>query len=438
MTTKAKAYSYLRFSTPEQQKGDSKRRQVELARRYAESSTKAKRLKAAWKAKRDRAATGGHKLTSKCPAWLTLDKSTGTFQVIEDRAEVVRRIFNMTLEGLGKAKIAAQFNTEGVPTFGRSSGWQTSYVQKILNNDAVIGTFQAHRLEHDDATSTKVRVPDGEATEGYFPAIVDTAVFHRARELRSSRRIASGQTGRRFANVFSGLAKCGVCGASMSYVNKGKGWTYLHCSNARRKVGNCTAHPWPYQDTEGWLLWTGIDHFDFREVYPSMVEGARAALKALGDARVTAGADLGRTKESLSALLDAIQERQDNPHLLDRLDKLSAQEVDRTRQLAEIEASIRQEQDRLDSAGADFGAVQDALGEWFSEQDTADDARAYQLRALLNQLLKRLIAKIRFHPGDGPGRSGRKVEVQLRGTVTVLDAETGDAEQSDGYILEMS
>ncbi len=72
-----------------------------------------------------------------------------------------------------------------------------------------------------------------------------------------------------------------------------------------------------------------------------------------------------------------------------------------------------------------------------SEQDTADDARAYHLRALLNQLLKRLVAELRFHPGDGPRRLGRKVEVQLRGAVMTFDAETGDAEQSDGYILEM-
>lgn len=36
-TEKPKAYSYLRFSTPEQRKGDSERRQTELAKRYAET-----------------------------------------------------------------------------------------------------------------------------------------------------------------------------------------------------------------------------------------------------------------------------------------------------------------------------------------------------------------------------------------------------------------
>ncbi len=422
-----------------------------MARAYEESETKSKRLKAAWGSKRTRAAEKGHKLTASCPAWLTLDKSTGTFQVIDERAEVVRRIFTMALEGLGKSRIAARFNAEEVPTFGRSQGWHPSYVGKILDSVAVIGTFQAHRQEFNQETKARLRVVDGEAINGYFPAVVDTATFHRAKELRTSNRIARGESGKRFSNIFSGLARCGVCGATMSYVNKGRKKkengpekhlpsTFLHCANARRKRGHCTAHPWAYQETEGWVLWMGLDHIDYREVYPSMVEGAQAAIKALEDGRVTAEADLERTKGSLSALLDAIQERQDNPHLLDRLDELSAQEKTLTLELTKVEESIRQEQDRLDSAGADFEGVMDALGAWYTEQDTEDDARAYQLRARLNQVLKRLVAEIRFHPGNGgrDGKSGRKVEVQLRGTVTVRDPETGETEENDGYILEMS
>ena len=205
-------------------------------------------------------------------------------------------------------------------------------------------------------------------------------------------------------------------------------------------------------------MWTGINHIDFREVHPSMVEGAQVALKALEDTRVTTEADLERTKDRIEALLDGIQDRQDNPHVRDRLDKLTVQEEEQTRQLEEIEANIRQEQDRLDNAGVDLGAVQDALEEWFAEQDTADDARAYQLRARLNQLsggprvsnqlstkpkqdhnqlLKRVVAEIQFHPGDGPNHSGRKAEVRLKRTVLVFTTDIQDFEESDGYNLMM-
>ena len=168
-----------------------------------------------------------------------------------------------------------------------------------------------------------------------------------------------------------------------------------------------------------------------------MVEGAQKALKALEDTRVITEADLEWTKDRIEALLDGIQDRQDNPHVRDRLDKLTVQEEEQTRQLEEIEANIRQEQDRLDNAGVDLDAVQDALGEWFAEQDTADDARAYQLRARLNQLLKRVVAEIQFHPGDGPNHSRRKAEVRLKRTVSVFTTDIQDFEESDGYNLMM-
>ena len=407
-----------------------------MARAHEESATKGKRMKAAWRGKREKAATHGHKLTSQCPAWLSLDKKAEEFRVNEERATVIRRIFDMTLEGAGKRKIAERLNIENVATFGRSAGWQSSYIQKILDNEAVIGISQPMRREYGE-DGRRVRIADGEPLQGYYPVIVDKAVFHRAREMRTTRRISGGQTGKRFSNVFSGLARCGACGASMHYLNKGRGWTYLHCSNAKRKVGNCTAHPWPYKDTELSLLWTGINHIDFREVYPSMVEGAQKALKALEDTRVITEADLEWTKDRIEALLDGIQDRQDNPHVRDRLDKLTVQEEEQTRQLEEIEANIRQEQDRLDNAGVDLDAVQDALGEWFAEQDTADDARAYQLRARLNQLLKRVVAEIQFHPGDGPNHSRRKAEVRLKRTVSVFTTDIQDFEESDGYNLMM-
>ena len=194
-----------------------------MARAHEESATKGKWMKAAWRGKREKAATHGHKLTSQCPAWLSLDKKAEEFRVNEERATVIRRIFDMTLEGAGKRKIAERLNIENVATFGRSAGWQSSYIQKILDNEAVIGISQPMRREYGE-DGRRVRIADGEPLQGYYPVIVDKAVFHRAREMRTTRRISGGQTGKRFSNVFSGLARCGACGASMHYLNKGRGW----------------------------------------------------------------------------------------------------------------------------------------------------------------------------------------------------------------------
>ncbi len=74
-----------------------------MFRANEESTTKSKRLRAAWGAKRKRATDGKHKMTSICPAWLTLDRPSGTFVALKDRATVVQRIFAMTLAGHGKS-----------------------------------------------------------------------------------------------------------------------------------------------------------------------------------------------------------------------------------------------------------------------------------------------------------------------------------------------
>ena len=87
---------------------------MSMYRANEESEVKSKRLRAAWQNKRDHAQANGTKLTGRCPAWLTLDKASGEFEILDDRAAVIEQIFELTLAGLGKGAIAKRFNTAGV------------------------------------------------------------------------------------------------------------------------------------------------------------------------------------------------------------------------------------------------------------------------------------------------------------------------------------
>jgi len=153
-------------------------------------------------------------------------------------------------------------NEEGVPPWGKSQGWQVSYIKKILTNGAVTGLYQPHK-KTTDALGKRVRVPEGEPIYDYYPQVIDTPTFKRAERLRTSRRIKTGRTSPSFNNLFSGLTICGNCGGSMSFQNKGPNWKYLQCSNAKRSVGNCTASPFKYtQDREALILITkNLDQF---------------------------------------------------------------------------------------------------------------------------------------------------------------------------------
>ncbi|AHG47802.1 resolvase [Rhizobium leguminosarum bv. trifolii CB782] len=209
-----------------------------FSRANEESATKARRLKEAWEGKRLRAAT--MPLTAICPAWLKLNDQRTTYEVIPDRADIVRRIFAMCLEGLGQHSIAARLNETGVATFKGSEMWHRSYVKKLLENPAVIGRFTPHTLTVVDGR--KVRTPL-EPVDGYFPTIVDVEIYERVAAMSSRRglNIAAGNTGISMtANVLAGLARCPSCDATMTRVNKGGrkgGKPYLVCTKAKAGAG---------------------------------------------------------------------------------------------------------------------------------------------------------------------------------------------------------
>ncbi len=383
-----------------------------MQRAHEESATKSKRLSAAWKNKRGKAQDAGHKLTARCPAWLTLAPDRKSFIVDVARKKVVRRIFDMTIEGHGKSVIARRFNAEGVATFGDSEGWHPSYVQKILESESVTGVFQPMRVETTDGKKT--RVPDGEPIPDYFPAVVDRSTFERARRSRESRRIPTGRKGKHFTNLFSGMAVCGECGAPMHYINKGegtKGGAYLVCSNARRAVSNCKAPGWKYLPVEA-LLILCLEELNYSELFPDLTRDTRAKLLELEDAKLEGEAELAQTKKRLENILDALEQNAKQPSLLARLNTAQEASDKLTATLAALESQIEDERERAKSAEHDFRQVQDGLHRLDKTHQTRGP-ELFDLRSRLHQLLKRSIQQIALHPAKGalfaPEQSGEWV-----------------------------
>ncbi len=198
-----------------------------------ESAMKARRLKQAWVGKRLVAAE--KPMTATCPAWLKLNDQRTAYEIIPERAKVVRSIFTMFLDGLGQHAIAAKLNAARTPTFKGSEMWHRSYIKKLLGNPAVIGRFTPHTFNVMDGR--KVRTPT-EAIDGYFPAILDEETFGKVAAMSSGRGLWAGPAAT--ANILAGLAKCPACGSTMTRVNKGGrkgGKPYLVCTKAKTGAG---------------------------------------------------------------------------------------------------------------------------------------------------------------------------------------------------------
>lgn len=209
---------------------------VVMARAHEESDTKSKRVGDAMRKKQEKARTHGTPMGRQVPMWLTV--TAGGFEVNAERVAVVRRIFQMAIDGYGKAVIAKTLNVEGIPSF-KGTAWGSSSVDKVINNRAVLGEYQPFTVQ---GVESGKRQPTGEAITNFYPAVVDAETFYAAHAAVDARRVAKSTKQSKNFNLWSGLAFCATCGKPLHMVNKGKppkGGVYLHCSQARK--GMCKA-----------------------------------------------------------------------------------------------------------------------------------------------------------------------------------------------------
>jgi DNA invertase Pin-like site-specific DNA recombinase len=171
---------------------------------FQEQMTKGKRVAAAWAANYSKAAAGGHVVTKIVPFWLSVNADRSGFNVLEDKAAIVREIYERRASGEGKTAIANSLTASGVPTSkGRGNLWHPSAVAKLLDSDTPSGALVNKH---------------GERFEGYYPAIVEPALFQAVRALRSAQPSQGKSTK---AHVLTGLVKHD-CGTTMRRVNKGE------------------------------------------------------------------------------------------------------------------------------------------------------------------------------------------------------------------------
>jgi DNA invertase Pin-like site-specific DNA recombinase len=136
-----------------------------LSRAHEESQIKSQRVGAAWANKRAKANL--KPLTKLCPHWLIWSTECGLHVERPERVAVVKSIFADTIGGMGSYAITKRLNKQGIPTFGKSKGWQRSYVSKIIRSRAVIGEYQPCKLSPEGK-----REPVGDPIQNYFPKII--------------------------------------------------------------------------------------------------------------------------------------------------------------------------------------------------------------------------------------------------------------------------
>ena len=168
----------------------------------------------------------------------------------EESAAIVRRIFDMTLQGCGSTEIARRLNSEGILTPGayfrmknpgsnrfkkasEKNGWTAAAVLNILHQYEYTGALVG-RKRYKASLHEKRTVPQDKADwiiyEGAHDAIISKEDFDRAQEaIRQRPRRARGPAQE---YPLKGLLKCGNCHRTLSRIHSSAGY-YYRCTKSK-------------------------------------------------------------------------------------------------------------------------------------------------------------------------------------------------------------
>lgn len=197
------------------------------------------------------------------------DKNTNEIVIVEEEAEIVRKIFDLYLLGYGLKAIAKKLNDEGIkspqyyqnkmynkklpsnkPEITGRYLWVNTTVKRILQNEFYIGTVTCHKTYTSKINHIRKALPEDEQFkhENFAPAIISKDKWEQVQFLLSSKRSNNVRaSSSNPCHRYTGLIECGDCGCT--FVCKKRKWKdkpdriEYNC-NGYHRYGkeHCTAH----------------------------------------------------------------------------------------------------------------------------------------------------------------------------------------------------
>jgi DNA invertase Pin-like site-specific DNA recombinase len=351
----------------------------------------------------------------------------------EPEAEVVRRAYQLRLEGRSLSAIVEALATSNAPApnpgkrAGRPRGWSVSSLQYLLKNRVYRGEviYGRDKFMKNRQTGKRVarRRPESEWTVEPRPdlAIVPRDVFDRVQAMSAAKngklkrgsggRYKGSEPGRCYSPyLLSGILKCGVCGSSMVIYggkqneNNGKVYRGYQCpSRKRRGSSTCTN---TLTISQGKIESAVVDEVKKKLLSPDNIAFYEAQFRKVFDkARKDSGAD-ARAKEIERQIVDT---RKAIKNLLSFL-KTNGGSESVARELAEAEAKERELTAELASLASEGRTIFPPPGKAIRDGLLRLQGTLYADPVAARELLKTLIGELKLTPRLPP------VDVAATGT----------------------
>ena len=345
---------------------------------------------------------------------------------------VVKRIFDMVLQGKSILDVTKTLNAEGIPTTNGKK-WLKTTIHTMLDNEAYTGTLVWGAKAKDGAPPVRV--------ENAHPAIVSKRDFQQARKLLAS-RAPRKMNPRRASSPYllSGLVKCETCGKAMTAAEAKSGrYTYYIChSLLKRGKGTCETPRLNAKSFEKLIV---------SEIRENVLteSNIRDLVKLLDEEMDAVAREQRKTLRTIETELADVRRRLDTIYNL-----VETTPVD----MGDFTPRIRQHRDRQERLEYSAEQARAALAQRRKVLDDVNTIAAYakDMRDFLNEselterraFIKSFVKEIVVMPGDAllrytvpmpddsliPGRAAEKVALPAPVLSTMHDGEPTRTELS--------
>ncbi|EJE4690249.1 recombinase family protein [Vibrio parahaemolyticus] len=344
-------------------------------RAFEESERKSQMILNAKAKAREKARLTGEIITRRCPSWLRVNQDKTAFELIPERVETVRKIFDLYVNGYGTPRIGRLLTEEGrKPLTGRA--WYPRSISRILQYRAVLGEYQP----------TLNGKPEGDAIKNYYPAIIDEDRFNEVQAVLKEGGAGKGRRGKEMRNYFAGLLRCS-CGEGMHIVSscvKGKRYYQLRCLQYRI---SCFGSSWNFYKLSSFVLFA-LRRLPILEVMGSQDNNN---IKELNVKERELTFLLEDTRRQLDNTINAIAALGLNDQLQSKFRELKTSVTNIEKQLSNVKTELETSQGKLVIQKQDSEML---TGRFLELIDSTKDIDG---RIKLNQVLRRYLSKIEMH-----------------------------------------
>jgi site-specific DNA recombinase len=151
-------------------------------------------------------------------------------------APLVRRIYQMCIDGMGAKEISKTLNAEGITT-NKGKTWSKTKIYYILKNEIYTGTLVWNRSSKSQGVLTYNDPENIIRVENTHPPLIDRETFKKVQDLLKQR--SPKVTHPRTINsryLLSGFLYCGQCGSKMvGHAAKSSQFFYYACQNYTKR-----------------------------------------------------------------------------------------------------------------------------------------------------------------------------------------------------------